>query len=83
MQLEDGNGKLASHVSVASGSSLVFRKRDNGFGASAAELRNLIKRIFDHGIACGLIWSIPRTPMRFVTKARARTRSLSPEELKV
>jgi hypothetical protein len=34
---------------------LVFRKRDHGFEAAAAEMRNLIKRIFDYAIVCGLV----------------------------
>jgi integrase len=64
---------------------LVFRKRDNGFEAAAAELRNLIKRIFDYGIVCGLVAVNPAhaTPMRFITRARPRTRSLSPDEIRV
>jgi integrase len=63
---------------------LVFRKRDNGFEAAAAQIRNLLKRIFDYAIVCGLITVNPAhaTPMRFITRARPRTRSLSPEELK-
>lgn len=64
---------------------LVFRKRDNGFEAAAAELRNFLKRIFDYAIVCGLITVNPAhaTPMRFITRARPRTRSLSPDELKI
>jgi hypothetical protein len=34
---------------------LVFRKRNNGFEAAAAEMRNLIKRIFDYAIVCGFV----------------------------
>jgi integrase len=62
---------------------LVFRKRDNGFGAAAAELRNLIKRIFDYAIVYGLVTANPghATPMRFITRQRSRTRSLSPDEI--
>jgi integrase len=63
---------------------LVFRKRDNGFESAAAQLRNLLKRIFDYAIVCGVITVNPThaTPMRFITRARPRTRSLSSEELK-
>jgi integrase len=63
---------------------LVFRKRDNGFESAAAQLRNLLKRIFDYAIVCGVITVNPThaTPMRFITRARPRTRSLTPEELK-
>jgi integrase len=63
---------------------LVFRKRDNGFEAAAAEMRNLIKRIFDYAIVCGLVTVNPAhaTPMRFITRQRSRTRALSPDESK-
>ncbi len=33
---------------------LVFRKRDDGFESAAAQLRNLLKRIFDYAVVCGL-----------------------------
>ncbi len=63
---------------------LVFRKRDNGFEASAAQLRNLLKRVFDYAIVCGLVTINPAhaTPTRFITRARPRTRALSPDEIK-
>jgi integrase len=62
---------------------LVFRKRDNGFESAAAQLRNLLKRIFDYALVCGVVTANPAhaTPTRFVTRARPRTRALSPEEL--
>ena len=63
---------------------LVFRKRDNGFESAAAQLRNLLKRIFDYAVVCGLVTINPThaTPTRFITRARPRTRALSPEEIK-
>lgn len=64
---------------------LVFRKRDNGFEAAAGELRSLLKRIFDYAIVCGLIMVNPAhaTPMRFITRARSRTRALTSEEVSI
>ena len=63
---------------------LVFLKRDHGFESAAAQLRNLIKRIFDYAIVCGLVTVNPAlaTPMRFITRARPRTRALSPQEVR-
>jgi len=63
---------------------LVFRKRDNGFESAAAQIRNLLRRVFDYAIVCGLVSVNPvhATPMRFVTRARPRTRSLSADEVK-
>ncbi len=63
---------------------LVFRKRDNGFEAAAAQLRNLLKRTFDYAVVCGLVTINPvhATPTRFITRARPRTRALSPDEIR-
>ena len=63
---------------------LVFRKRDNGFEAAAAQIRNLLKRIFDYAVVCGLVTINPAhaTPTRFITRARPRTRALSPDEIR-
>ncbi len=63
---------------------LVFRKRDNGFESAAAQLRNLLKRVFDYALVCGVVTANPTyaTPTRFITRARPRTRSLSPDELR-
>lgn len=64
---------------------IVFKKRDNGFESAAAQIRNLLKRIFDYAIVCGVVTVNPThaTPMRFITRARPRTRSLSSDELKI
>lgn len=64
---------------------LVFRKRDNGRESAAAQMRNLIKRIFDYAIVCGAAQVNPALalPVRFITKARARTRTLSGDEIRV
>lgn len=63
---------------------LIFRKRDNGFESAAAQLRNLLKRIFDYAVVCGLMTTNPThaTPTRFITRARPRTRALSPDEIR-
>ena len=63
---------------------LVFRKRDQGFEAAAAQLRNLLKRIFDYALVRGLVQVNPvlALPTRFITRARSRTRALSTEEVR-
>jgi integrase len=63
---------------------LIFRKRDAGMPASAAGIRNLIKRIFDYAIACGLATVNPamQTPMKFIAVPRPRRRALEPPEIK-
>jgi len=75
--------KSLRDITSADVQAIVFRKRDNGSPASAGAIRNLMKRIFDYAIVCGVALTNPTlaTPMRFITRARPRTRSLSPEEI--
>lgn len=75
--------KLLRDVTAADVQAIVFRKRDNGSPASAGAIRNLIKRIFDYAVVCGVALTNPAlaTPMRFITRARPRTRALSAEEI--
>jgi integrase len=77
--------KTIREVTAADVQTLVFRKRDKGQEAAAAEMRNLIKRIFDYAVVCGVVQVNPALalPTRFITKARARTRALSPDEIRV
>lgn len=71
-------------ITSADVQAIVFRKRDNGSPASAGAIRNLLKRIFDYAIVCNVSLTNPTlaTPMRFITKARPRTRALAPDEIK-
>lgn len=77
--------KILRDVTAADVQALVFRKRDNGQESAAAEMRNLIKRMFDYAVVCGAAQVNPALalPVRFITKARARTRTLSPDEIRV
>jgi integrase len=77
--------KTLREVTATDVQALVFRKRDNGQETAAAEMRNLIKRIFDYAIVCGSAHANPALalPVRFITKARARTRTLSPDEIRL
>lgn len=76
--------KSLRDITSADVQAIVFRKRDNGSPASAGAIRNLLKRIFDYAIVCNVALTNPTlaTPMRFITKARPRTRALSPDEIK-
>jgi integrase len=78
-------GKAIREVTAADVQALVFRKRDNGQETAAAEMRNLIKRIFDYAVVCGVAPANPALalPVRFITKTRARTRTLSPDEIRI
>jgi integrase len=77
--------KLLSQVTAADVQTLVFRKRDNGQESAAAEVRSLMKRIFDYAVVCGAAQANPATalPTRFITKVRSRTRALTPDEIRI
>jgi integrase len=76
--------KALRDVTSSEVQAIVFRKRDNGSPASAAAIRNVFKRIFDYAIVCNVSLTNPTlaTPMRFITKARPRTRALAPDEIR-
>jgi integrase len=77
--------KPLSQVMAADVQTLVFRKRDNGKESAAAQIRSLIKRIFDYAVVCGVAQANPAMalPTRFITKVRPRTRVLTPDEVRV
>jgi len=77
--------KPLSQVTAADVQTLVFRKRDNGKESAAAQIRSLIKRIFDYVVVCGVSQANPATalPTRFITKVRTRTRVLTPDEIRI
>jgi len=77
--------KPLSQVTADDVKTLVFRKRDNGQESAAAQIRNLMKRIFDYAVVCGVALTNPAMalPTRFITKVRTRTRSLAPDEIRI
>ena len=77
--------KAVREVTSADVQAIVFRKRDGGAPAAAAQIRNLLKRMFEYAMANGVITLNPALtiPMRFITHARPRTRTLSPSELRI
>ena len=77
--------KPLSQVTAADVQTLVFRKRDNGKESAAAQIRNLIKRVFDYAVVCGVVQANPAMalPTRFITKIRTRTRALTPDEIRI
>ncbi len=77
--------KAVADVTPAEIQAIVFRKRDSGAPASAAQIRNLLKRMFEYAMANGLVTVNPALsiPMRFITQVRPRTRALSPEEIRI
>ena len=77
--------KRLEDVSILEVQGFVYRKRDNAFEAAAADLRNLIKRMYDYAVETGACTVNPAKAvgMRFITRARSRTRALSPDEIKI
>ncbi|MCU1248698.1 MAG: hypothetical protein JWQ49_1727 [Edaphobacter sp.] len=76
--------RLMREVSAGEIQLIVYRKRDHGFEAAAADLRNLCKRMWDYGVETGVCTINPAKAvgMRFITSARSRTRALSPDEIR-
>jgi integrase len=77
--------KRVREVTATDIQKMVFEKRDHGFPAAAADVRNLCKRIWDYAIVCQVAETNPAAalPVRFITKARPRTRALSPDEIRI
>lgn len=64
---------------------IVFAIRDAGHGQAALAVRNLLKRMWDYALNCGLSvdCSIHRTPVRYIAVAKARSRALSEAEIRL
>lgn len=65
--------------------SIIWRKKDHGFDAAAGQIRGLLKKLCDYAVTCGLLKANPvmALPMRHVFRAKARERTLSPDEIRV
>ncbi|WP_242616881.1 tyrosine-type recombinase/integrase [Rivibacter subsaxonicus] len=74
-----------SEVSAEDVRSIIWAKKAHGFDAAAADIRGLLKRLFDYAITCGLITVNPvhGLPARHVFKPKSRDRNLSREEIGV
>ncbi len=72
-------------VGAADIQAFIFEKRDHGFPAAAADIRNLCKRMWDYAVVREAAAVNPATALsvRFITSARARTRALSPAEIQI
>jgi integrase len=64
---------------------IVFAIRNAGHGQPAVAVRNLIKRLWDYALICGVATVNPAqaTPVKFIAVARARSRALSESEISV
>lgn len=65
--------------------SIIWRKKDHGFDAAAGQIRGLLKKLCDYAVTCGLLNANPvmALPMRHVFRAKARERTLSPDEIRM
>ena len=63
----------------------MFAIRDAGHGQAAVALRNLLKRLWDYALACGVVGENPvrATPVKFISNAKARSRTLSETEIRM
>jgi integrase len=62
---------------------IVFAIRDAGHGQAAIAVRNLLKRVWDYALACGVTADNPvrATPVKFIALTKARSRVLSETEI--
>jgi integrase len=77
--------KAIKDVDALDVQTLVYRRRDNGRVASAMQLRNVIKRMFDYAVETRLVTVNPATMVatRYIGKARKRSRMLSRDEIRL
>jgi integrase len=64
---------------------IVFAIRNAGHGQAAVAVRNLLKRMWDYALICGLAESNPvhRTPVKYIAVAKARSRALNEAEIRL
>ncbi|MCH4248633.1 MAG: tyrosine-type recombinase/integrase [Acinetobacter populi] len=64
---------------------VVWRKKDQGYDASANQVRGLLKRMFDYAMTLGLVPYNPvlAIPTRHIYKAVPRNRYLSTNEIRI
>lgn len=64
---------------------IVFAIRNAGHGQAAVAVRNLLKRIWDYALACGVTAENPvsAVPVKYIAAAKARDRALSEAEIRL
>jgi integrase len=64
---------------------IVFAIRNAGHGQAALAVRNLLKRMWDYALICGLTENSPvhRTPVKYIAVAKARSRALCEAEIRL
>ena len=62
---------------------IVFGIRNAGHGQAAVAVRNLLKRMWDYALICGVSVDSPvhRTPVKYIAVAKARSRALTETEI--
>jgi integrase len=75
--------RLVVEVTTEDVRAIIWAKKNQGFDAAAADLRGLLKRLFDFGVTCGHLTSNPvlALPVRHIFKPKARERALSKTEI--
>ena len=63
---------------------VIWRKKEQGYDASANQVRGLLKRMFDYAVTLGMVTFNPvlAIPTRHVFKSKSRDRYLSTTEIK-
>jgi integrase len=76
---------LVTSVDTTHVREIVFPIRNAGHGQAAVAVRNLLKRMWDYALVCGLSVDSPvhRTPVKYIALAKARSRALSEAEIRL
>jgi integrase len=77
--------KAVKDVTTEDVRAIIWRKKDHGHDAAAADIRGVLKRMLDYAVTFGLLKVNPvlALPVRHIFKAKSRDRNLSPDEIRV
>jgi integrase len=75
--------KALEAVTVADLRIIIFTKREQGFEQAALAVRDVLKRMWDYAVVCGVAQSNPLLAMRrkYIAKASSRDRALTADEV--
>jgi integrase len=62
---------------------IIFNRRQAGRKQAAVAIRNILKRLWDYAVVCGVAKSNPvhAIPVKYIAHAKARSRALNPAEV--
>ena len=75
--------KAIEAVTAADLRIIIFQKREQGFPQAALAVRDVLKRMFDYAVVCGVAQTNPLAaiPRKYVAKSSSRDRALAEDEV--